>query len=558
MFIDPYYRNHEFLKEWFKERGVTLMAMEAPPSRTPKKTRKMALKMMQEYYAHSSTTSDAHSIVDLLDIKHRNRIEALQDLPRRAIHSVWYPFVQHNFIRSTDDIVTVDSAHKDIFTTTAPLPARKHKNLELLAPQFDGSASWWTQGIGHGDHRLTAAASYAAGRYGHVIFPQVAHEPALNLAEKLLKTQGAGWASRAFFSDNGSTGMEVALKMALRATAMLYSPSDPKPQLEVLGLSGSYHGDTLGAMDACEGGTYNSTVEWYKGRGLWLDAPTLGFEDGLLRVRIPWNGQEETLPSLSAAYGVLQRRKDDLATLYREHIVQSVNEAVKAGRQFGALVMEPLVLGAGGMKFIDPLFQAVFVDVVRTMSSVILPSRRAGHLNRVQALPVIFDEVFTGLGRLGFSSPSSVLGVQPDIAVYAKLLTGGLVPMAVTLASKPIFSAFRGNRKAAALLHGHSYTAYPVGCAVADASLDLLTEALKGQKFQNARRKWSNYDGQEIFQWMDTPPETVPSSLWSPRFVKELSSSPDIERAMTLGTVLAFEVKSGISGTPDFLRIYFS
>jgi dethiobiotin synthetase/adenosylmethionine--8-amino-7-oxononanoate aminotransferase len=554
MFTDSYYRNHEFLKEWFNERGITLMAMEPPPSRTPKKTRKQALKLMKVYYAHSSTTSDARSVVDLLDAKHRDRINGLLSMPRRAIDSVWYPFVQHNLIRSTEDIVTIDSAHNDVFTATITPPAKRHKNYQILAPKFDGSASWWTQGVGHSNHKLTAAASYAAGRYGHVIFPQAIHEPALNLAERLLKTQGKGWASRAFFSDNGSTGMEVALKMALRYTAMLYPSSGPKPQLEILGLSGSYHGDTLGAMDASEGGAYNSTVEWYKGRGLWLDAPTLGFEDGQLRVRVPWNGEVQDLESLSVAYNVQKRLEDDrLRRMYRLHITQIINEAVSAGRQFGALVMEPLVLGAGGMRFIDPVFQYTFVEVTRSLSHVILPP--ANGLNSVQNLPVIFDEVFTGLGRLGWSSPSSILGIKPDAAVYAKLLTGGLIPMAITLASKRIFSAFLGDEKSAALLHGHSYTAYPVGCAVANTSLDLLTEALKGQPFREARRKWINFR-QEVYQWMDVPPETTPSSLWNPGFVEALSKSPDIERVMTLGTVLGFEVKSGASGAHDFFEYF--
>ena len=526
------------------------MSVEPPPPRLPNRKRDVDEKNLQHYYAHTSSTSDVRSLIDLLDTKHQSRIKLLQSMPQRAMNSFWYPFVQHKSIRSPSDIVTIDSAHKDFFTTTIPPSATTSQTSPLLTPKFDGSASWWTQGLGHSNPRLNAAASYAAGRYGHVIFPQVVHEPALELAETLLKTQGKGWAARAFFSDNGSTGMEVALKMALRATAVLYPASQPRPQLEVLGISGSYHGDTIGAMDASEGGIYNSTVEWYHGRGLWLDAPTLGLKDGRLTVRVPWNHQEEEMVSLSVAYDVPSRRNTDLEKTYGDYIMQAITEAVKTGRQFGALVMEPLVLGAGGMKFIDPLFQTVFVNVVRTMShGTLLPTGRPRDTKSIESLPVIFDEVFTGLGRLGFTSPSSILGVKPDIAVYAKLLTGGLVPMSATLASNGVFSAFLGDAKAEALLHGHSYTAYPVGCAVANTSLGLLDEALKSDTFQKARREWGNLGGKEVFSALEIPPETTPSSLWSVSFVDALSRKPEIARVMTLGTLLAFELESGASGT---------
>ncbi|KIM23703.1 hypothetical protein M408DRAFT_332195 [Serendipita vermifera MAFF 305830] len=548
MFIDKYYRNHEFLKDWFQERDIHLMAVEPPPSRLPKRKHIVDEKNMQQYYAHTSSTSDARSLIALLDSKHETRIQHLKSMPHRALNAFWYPFAQHKSIRSPTDITAVDSAYKDVFTTDTPLPTNEDETTPLLTTRFDGSASWWTQGLGHSNQKLNAAASYAAGRYGHVIFPQMVHEPALKLAERLLETQGKGWATRAFFSDNGSTGMEVALKMALRATAVLY-PS--RPHLDVLGFSGSYHGDTLGAMDASEGGIYNSTVEWYNGRGLWLDPPTMGWEDGRLMVRVPWNNTEDEIESLSAAYDVPGRRSTNLEKTYRDYITQTITQAVSAGQHFGAAVIEPLVLGAGGMKFVDPLFQTVFVEVVRTMSqeNILLPAGRPRDLDSVKTLPVIFDEVFTGLGRLGFPSPSSILGVRPDIAVYAKLLTGGLVPMAVTLASNQIFAAFLGDSKQAALLHGHSYTAYPVGCAVANTSLNLLDEALKSETFQQARRKWGNHGRKEAaFTPLDVPSEAVPSSLWSPGFVDALSRKSEIARVMTLGTLLAFELKSQVGG----------
>ena len=545
MFKNDYYQNHTYLAQWFKERGVALAAFDPPPPQAPRsRNDQQDESNMKSYYAHTASTSDAKRVIATLDERHKERIRAFETLPRRAASTFWYPFSQHKHIKSTQDLTIIDSAHGDVFTTA------KHQlnNPSLLSPTFDGSASWWTQGVGHGNHTLTAVAANAAGRYGHVIFPRAIHEPAIELAERMLRSQGEGWASRVFFSDNGSTGMEVALKMALRTTSMLYPPGE-KPDLEVLGLAGSYHGDTIGAMDACEGGVYNSTVEWYKGRGAWLQTPTVGFEDGHLRLRIPWLKERPQL-SIGDVYDVSKRREGMLAEKYREYIIAQIQELVTAGRRFGGLVLEPLVLGAGGMKFVDPLFQAILVDVVRNNSHLLLPPTA-----RDATLPVIFDEVFSGLGRLGFSSSSSVLGVKPDIAVYAKLLTGGLVPLAVTLASQRIFDVFLGDEKASALLHGHSYTAYPLGCAVANASLSILEEALRSEAFDKARKDWS--PALDTMAGSEPIDPSTPGSLWSRSFVNSLSRLPSINWAMSLGTVLAFELKDMDSGssfhTPLFL-----
>lgn len=118
----------------------------------------------------------------------------------------------------------------------------------LLSPYFDGAASWFTQSHGHACEPLTLAAAEAAGRYGHVLFPSGTHAPALKLAEELLATVGKGWASRVFYSDNGSTGIEVALKMALRAAGRRYGwEGEIGGDVGVIGLRGGYHGDTVGS-----------------------------------------------------------------------------------------------------------------------------------------------------------------------------------------------------------------------------------------------------------------------------------------------------------------------
>jgi dethiobiotin synthetase/adenosylmethionine--8-amino-7-oxononanoate aminotransferase len=354
----------------------------------------------------------------------------------------------------------------------------------LLGHQFDGSASWWTQTLGHSNPVLTLAAARAAGRYGHVLFPQSTHLPALNLAETLLAGPGNGWASRVFYTDNGSTGMEVALKMALRAYTKRY-PVDGDTgggrakKLGVLGLKGSYHGDTIGAMNACDSGDGVYTCEWHESKGFWFDPPSLTIQEGRIRITLPpslqvhasrcevseedfaWIG---TRDSLNAAYDVEKRLGTALAQVYKDFIGRSLDN-IKT--EIAALVLEPLVMGAGGMIFVDPLFQRILVDVVRSRSPPVKPSVGGGG----SGIPVVFDEVFVGTYRMGHQTASAVLGVYPDIAVYAKTLSGGLVPLAATLAREEVFEAFVGERKDQALLHGHSYTAYPVACEVANETL---------------------------------------------------------------------------------------
>jgi dethiobiotin synthetase/adenosylmethionine--8-amino-7-oxononanoate aminotransferase len=154
-------------------------------------------------------------------------------------------------------------------------------------------------------------------------------------------------------------------------------------------------------------------------------------------------------------------------------------------------------------------------------------------------LPIIYDEVFTGLYRLGRVSCSSFLNAYPDISVHAKLLTGGLVPLSVTLASESIFKAFLSDKKEDALLHGHSYTAHPVGCQVALESLKTFEELDKSS--------WQLFKD----QWSKESSSTIPSkvwSVWSPKFIEKLSYIPLVENAYGLGSVLAISLKDTTSG----------
>lgn len=509
----------------------------------------------EEYYrklALNDDTGGLLGVVEHLDQRHEERIKELHDMPRRALDTLWWPFVQHGLIKNKGDVNVIDSAWGDHFTVfnghrPSPSPSAAVSG-SLLESQFDGSASWWTQALGHAHHALTLAAARAAGRYGHVMYPQAVHTPALRLAERLVDGPGKGWASRAFISDNGSTGMEIALKMALRVASKRFgvAPQERK-KIGVLGLKGSYHGDTIGSMDACEEGVY--TCEWHQAKGYWFEPPSVWIKNGRAFVNVPSavapHNNIEARP-LSWIYDVGARLDTPLASAYRTHVNNTL-EKLASGPDaipLGALVLEPLVLGAGGMIFVDPLFQRVLIDAARA-----------------RGLPVIFDEVFSGLWRLGLRSAAPLLGAYPDVAVYAKVLTGGLVPLAVTLASEDVFRAFEGSSKAEALLHGHSYSAYAVGCEVANAALDQLEMLARGETWKAARVAWKVDGvagegsggaragaGAKANVEADADGEAAAWSMWSPQFIDVLSKLEVVEHAMTLGTVLAFKVRGGDMG----------
>jgi bifunctional dethiobiotin synthetase / adenosylmethionine---8-amino-7-oxononanoate aminotransferase len=547
LFRDTYYRNWEYLEPYFAERGIRLCAVDSPP---PRKTNlEEDLISTEQYYEkivpHNGQSS-VIEVIDHLDDCHTRRIQELDSLPRRTLDAVWWPFVQHGLVESEKDVTVIDSASSDFFSVYNPY--RNSTQLKtiresFLEPQFDGSASWWTQAFGHAHPELTLAAASAAGRYGHVMFPQATHLPALKLAERLVHDgPGKGWATRAFFSDDGSTAMEVALKMALRAYTVRHGErlgSSAKKNLGIIGLKGSYHGDTIGSMDACEEGVY--TCEWHNAKGYWFEPPTISIRRGKIVVSLPSAlGATVGSPtsdidaeSLSWAYDVPTRLKTALADVYREYIGRTLASLRNSGGpELAAVVLEPLVMGAGGMIFVDPLFQRIMIDVVRG------PSKSS---NLWSGLPVIFDEVFVGLYRIGMESTAPLLGVYPDISVNAKILTGGLVPMAITLASDSVFQAFISNSKTDALLHGHSYTAHPIGCAVANKTLDILEKLVETQSWIDAQEKWAkqrHHGGKRNGVW----------SLWDPDFVHTLSHMPRIEEVMTLGTVLAIKFKDEHGG----------
>ncbi|WYZ39097.1 hypothetical protein EsH8_III_001011 [Colletotrichum jinshuiense] len=550
LFRDDYYQNYSYLTDYFaRGHGIPVGTLEQPPARA--EDDQADARLMFQYYNDMSSSDAVKSTLDHLHDRHLARISRLETMGRDAHSIIWYPFTQHKGL-TPEKITAIDSAHGDNFQTLVPQSRNAPQDQSLLQPSFDGSSSWWTQGLGHANPKLTLAASYAAGRYGHVMFASAVHEPALALAQTLLKGLQNPRLSRVFYSDNGSTGMEVAVKMGLRAARVRYGWK-ANDKLEILGLKGSYHGDTMGAMDSTEPSVFNEKVEWYDGKGFWFDYPSVMCKDGRWQVRVPGAlredlGDGQEFGTLSEVFDVAGRGKTRETLLYEKYITKVLGRLRGQGRKFGALVMEPVILGAGGMIMADPLFQSTLVKVVRQHPELFGTAVAHAPSTKTDAdgwtgLPVVFDEVFTGLTRLGRFSAASFLGVHPDVVVNAKLLTGGLVPLCTTSASDSIFRAFESDEKSDALLHGHSYTAHPVGCQVALESLRELQKMDRGDDWAWAKTgDWATGTSAASSGPSQGPASTW--SVWSQSFVDWVSKQTGrVDGVWALGSVLAIHME---------------
>jgi dethiobiotin synthetase/adenosylmethionine--8-amino-7-oxononanoate aminotransferase len=240
----------------------------------------------------------------------------------------------------------------------------------------------------------------------------------------------------------------------------------------VLALSGSYHGDTLGAANAQAPSVFTGPTQapWYTPRGVFLEPPTTSLAAHGWRVALPPQlaaqvaaaGVPEAALCFASQEALFSAARDatPLAALYRAVVSAAIADAaLHADGAVGAAIIEPVLHGASGMFMVDPAFQ-------RALAAACAAAQ----------VPLIADEVFSGLWRLGAPAATQLLGIRPDVACYAKLLTGGTVPLAATLASEAVFDAFRGAVKTDALLHGHSYSAHPIGCAAACAALDMFAD----------------------------------------------------------------------------------
>ncbi len=308
---------------------------------------------------------------------------------------VWHPFTQHALMGE----VPVIGRARGAWLETAD-------GRRIL----DAISSWWVTTHGHGHPRIVAAIREQVKQLDQVIFAGLTHEPAEAVAHGLIRLAPPGLA-HVFFSDSGSTAVEVALKMALG-----FWRHRGEKRTRILALEHAYHGDTVGAMSAGARGVFNTPYE-----------PLL-FDVG--RVPFPAAGREQkTLDALEAVC-----RVGDVA----------------------ALIVEPLVLGAGGMLMYAPATLAEMARICR-QHSVLL----------------IADEVMTGWGRTGTLFACEQAGVSPDIMCVAKGLTGGALPLAATLATKEIFDAHSSTDRTRTFFHSSSYTANPIACAAARANIEI-------------------------------------------------------------------------------------
>ena len=233
VFQDRIFENSQYIKDYFQNRGIPVAALPEPPPLSSDKA--LDAFCMQRYYDQVSTDAELRKLTESVIDQAKSRWKRLTGLPLATENDIWHPFLQHTE-RKRQSILAIDSAYGDYFQVLRQQKSLPDGTKSTLVPAFDGSASWWTQGLGHGNSDLALTAAYAAGRYGHVMFANAAHEPAVALARHL--KAGHKKDAKVFYTDNGSTGMEVAVKMALKAAAKRYG-WQPSDNIKVLGLKGS-------------------------------------------------------------------------------------------------------------------------------------------------------------------------------------------------------------------------------------------------------------------------------------------------------------------------------
>ena len=321
------------------------------------------------------------------------------DWYQRGLPHIWLPYAQMK-------------------TAAPPLPVERTQGTRIYLTDgrelVDGIASWWTACHGYNHPAIRQAVERQLAVMPHVMFGGLVHEQALRLAARLADIL-PGDLERVFFTDSGSVAVEVALKMATQ----YWLNRGQRKRRRFVAFRGGYHGDTLATMAVSD--------------------PEIGMHDmfrGLLPEQIVADLPTDE-EKASALEQLLERHADELA----------------------GIVVEPLVQGAGGMRFHAP--DALW------------------HLRRLadrHELLLIFDEIFTGFGRTGTMFACEQANVVPDIITLSKALTGGTSPLAATVASRKVFEAFWSDDPMHALMHGPTYMANALGCAAANASLDLFAD----------------------------------------------------------------------------------
>ena len=368
----------------------------------------------------------------------------MNDLTERDRRVIWHPYTQHKGF-------------------LPPIPVTKGKESLLYDDKgnayIDAISSWWVNIHGHSHPYIADKLYRQALELEHVIFTGFTHEPAVMLAERLLPLLPGAF-SRVFYSDNGSTAVEVALKMAIQ----FWRNRGSDRRSKVLAFRHSYHGDTFGAMSVSERSLFTDPFRDYLFEVVFIDTPS------------PEN-------------------IDDLRALVR-----------REGSDIACIIYEPLLQAAGGMRLYDPAsLDLLLAEIIR------------------QDILVIADEVLTGFGRTGKRFAGEYLQHKADIICLSKGLTGGTMALGVTAATERIFEAFLSDDRHKTLFHGHSFTANPLACTVALASLDLLLKEECGQRIQRISTRHT-------------------------AFLERIRPYPIVRNTRSLGTMLAFELNTGADG----------
>ena len=372
--------------------------------------------------------------------------------------SDWHPNIWPPFTQITKNKPQLEVSHgKDALIFT------KNPDRELI----DGISSWWVTLHGHSNEYIANSISKQAKTLEQVIFADFLHPQAKRLAERLSKITTL---ERLFFSDNGSTAVEVALKIAYQSWQ-----NQGQARTQIIAFDGAYHGDTFGAMALGERNIFNES-----------------FESLMFPVkRVPW-------PSTWINDFDIERKE--------KKAIQILINLLK--KPTVAVILEPLVQGAGGMNMVRPEFIKKVSDVVKENNSLL-----------------IADEVLTGFGRCGSLFAFQKAKIIPDLISISKGLTGGFLPMGITLSKEKIFKSFISESPKKTFWHGHSFTANPLGCAAANASLDLL---------ENSPEKYLTFE-KKHFQYLEK--------------IKKLSI---VNKIRVTGTIVAFNIDIGVNN--DYLN----